>query len=214
MENGRTIPLTSEEQLRIKRDVVLGKALTDLAEARGLKLSRDRLSIYLQDLEDLPIGPLLKAIDNWRRDGSAFFPQVPELRRLVKPPVNEDAEAEYAWERFERWVMNNYHPDRGIQGRHWNRTMKAFDPPEALDPRTERAMRALGGPHAVWSCCDQGEGTTEAYPFVRRDFIAAYKLAPAVDAVVALSLSDGGFQKLLGEGERKPKPGLAILQSR
>lgn len=196
MVNGaKTIPAWPSEQPTPTIEEI-SKALEILAESRGIVLGQTRLELYLEDLADLPIESLLKAIAQYRRKGPAFFPQVPELRRLVNSS-NEDAQTEHAWQCFERWVKQYYSPDQGIQGR-WNSKTFAYDPVPRLDMRTERAMRALGGPHAVWATADYGEGTTENYPFVKRDFIAAWRLAPAVEKVAARAL-EAQNPKLLGK---------------
>jgi hypothetical protein len=72
-----------------------------------------------------------------------------------------------------------------------------YEPVPPLDDRIKHAMRLVGGPYRIWSNIDHGEGTGEAYSFVKRDFIVAWKLAPAVGTVAALeAVSDA---KLLGE---------------
>src|SRR5215831_1453046 len=157
MDNGaKTIPVSQTEQRKITNSAI-ARALLMLAESRGIELKKPRLDLYLEDLADLPPGPLLKAIEDWRRQGSAFFPQVPELRALVRPPVNEDAEAEHAWQQIEKHVRRYYHPDLGFHGPWLGRGGPEPVPP--LDRRTERAMRAVGGPYQIWSNTDHGEGT-------------------------------------------------------
>jgi len=176
--SAKTTPMSPDERSKIVRDIAVSKALVLLAECRGIVLTQPRLELYLEDLADLPLEPLLKAIQTLRRDGSPFFPQVPELRVLVQPPIKDDAEAEHAWQTLEDQVRRYFHPDTGFVGK-WNRERRSADPVPPLDPRTEHALRATGGPYQVWSNLDGGE----AYPFLKKDFLASWKRAPAVDLV-------------------------------
>jgi hypothetical protein len=150
----------------------------------------------LEDLADLPLQPLLAAIEHWRRHGTAFFPQIPELRGLVNPRPSEEAEAEHAWQEVVRWTKKYYHPDRGVQGR-WNAEKCGYDPVPRLDGRSQQALRSVGGVHAVWSVIDLGEGCSQNYGWVRRDFVSAWKLAPEVERAALAAGSDD--KKLLGQ---------------
>jgi hypothetical protein len=97
----------------IEHEKKIAQELTMLAVSRGVELSNQRLDLYLADLVDLPVEPLLEAIRKWRRSGSQFFPQVPELRELVSGPVQ--AEAEVAWNQVVAYVQGGYwHPDEVI----------------------------------------------------------------------------------------------------
>ncbi len=153
-----------------------------LAESRGIVLTQARLEIYLGELSDLPLERVIEAIRNCLRNGSPYFPQIPELRAMVNPQSTGDAAAEHAWQETETWVRRYYHPDRGLQG-SWNRATRTFDPVPPLDSRSGRALRAIGGPNAIWSCADYGEGIADNYPFVRKEFLRVWKLAPEVERI-------------------------------
>jgi hypothetical protein len=178
---------------------MVSEALTLLAESRGIVLSQPRLELYLEDLADLPVEPLLQAIERWRREGSPFFPQVPELRALVNPQPNEDTEAEAAWMQLERFVSRHYHPDLGIHGVWSGGTYQA---PPLLDRRSETAMRAVGGAARVWWAITLEDDQTQ-YGWVKKEFIAAWKRAPAVERHL---LDDGELLKKLSEGGSHEEP--------
>jgi hypothetical protein len=169
---------------------MVSEALTLLAESRGIVLTQPRVELYLEDLADLPLEPLLQAIERWRREGSPFFPQVPELRAAVNGRPDEDAEAEAAWLKITRHVERYYHPDLGIHGIHSGGSYQA---PPRLDERSELALRAVGGPSRVSMALEQDE----QFAWVKKEFLAAWKRAPAVEQHL---LDDGDLLKKLGEG--------------
>jgi hypothetical protein len=195
----KMIPTSPAARQRTSRADMVTEALTLLAESRGIVLSQPRLELYLEDLADLPLEPLLQAIERWRREGSPFFPQVPELRALVNPQPNEDAEAEAAWMQIERFVSRHYHADLGIHGIHCGGTYQA---PPPLDRRIETAMRAVGGPGRVWWAINQ-EIDQSDYGWIKKEFVAAWKRAPAVERHL---LDDGELLKKLSEGGSNEEP--------
>jgi hypothetical protein len=121
---------------------------------------------------------------------------VSELRALVNPQPNEDAEAEAAWLQVARYVERHYHPDLGIHGIHCGGSYQA---PPRLDERSELALRAVGGPSRVSMALEQDD----QFGWVRKEFVAAWKRAPAVEQHL---LDDGELLKKLSEGGSNEEP--------
>jgi hypothetical protein len=179
-----------------------------IAEATGEALSAERIEIYLRCFEAEPglsYERLLDALAQCLRT-CKFFPRIPEVLELAGCGAAAiesqlDAQAEAAWMQLERFVLKHFHPDLGIHGIHCGGTYQA---PPPLDRRIETAMRAVGGPGQIWWAITQ-EIDQSKYAFVKRDFLVAWKRAPAVERHL---LDDGELQllKKLSEGGSNEEP--------
>jgi hypothetical protein len=174
--------------------------LRAIAAVTREELAEKRLDLYLQVFEAEPglsYERLLDALAQCLRV-CKFFPRIPEVLELAGcgPAAIEsqlDAEAEAAWIQVERFVSRHYHPDLGIHGIHSGGKYQA---PPPLDRRTETAMRAVGGAGRVW-CAITEEVDQSDYGWIKIEFVAAWKRAPAVEQHL---LADGDLLKKLSEG--------------
>jgi hypothetical protein len=147
-------------------------------------------------LADLPADALRRAAAK-ARDTLRFFPTVADLRALAgQGGVGVDdaatAEAMAAWEHARAWCVRHRDRLRNIRtGQYGNEDqggiiLPAPPPISPLAPRVFHALLACGGVNRVMSFRDDPEGTK----WCRRDFIEAYKLAPAVEEA-SLQLASG-----------------------
>ncbi len=139
--------------------------LTILAEAFGTPMTAARLKIYTANLADLTRDALAQAVARALRE-CKFFPAVAELRELASAKRSdlEAIKAEADWQQAVNWVRHCWHPDLG----------RNRNAPE-LPARIEYALRSIGGPYRVFM------RTIENEAFLRRDFIAALRLAPTAE---------------------------------
>jgi hypothetical protein len=115
-----------------------------------------------------------------------FFPTVAELRERagLKKLDALAVEAEHHWQRTKAFVEKNYYKDLG-----------GLNGADKIPPRAAYAMRAVGGPAAIYFM------ELEAEPFKKRDFIEAYRLAPLAEHMKAVGLLDiVSDHKTLGAG--------------
>jgi hypothetical protein len=171
-----------------------------IAAATGETLTPERVEIYLRCFEAEPglsCDRLLDALAQCLRS-CKFFPRIPEVLELAGCGAAAiesqlDAQAEAAWMQLERFLLKHYHPDLGIHG-IWSGGREYAPPP--LDRRTETAMRAVGGAARVWWAITLEDDQTQ-YGWVKKEFIAAWKRAPAVEQHL---LDDADILKKLCEG--------------
>jgi hypothetical protein len=150
-----------------ERRTQLSTAIGILAVLKGTALEKERLKIYIASLADLPLEPLLKAIDKWSLTKKGF-PDNCELRELVTGPIGP-AEAEIAWNEVVAYVDGGYYsPEQGHR-KFWGEEKS----PE-LPPRTLYAMRQIGGFYRLWY---HGHGDDE-FQWLHRQFIEAWNLVP------------------------------------
>lgn len=144
--------------------------LTVLAEAFGESVTEARLDIYVQSLIDIPREKLAEGFKRALRE-TKFFPKISELRDLSgwSPQDQKTVEAQAAWK-----YVNEYLQTWGVDRLPVRSGGKWIEPP-ALNPRTEYALQQIGG---LWRL---NQITDESYPFVFRDFCAAYELAPVAE---------------------------------
>lgn len=154
-----------------------------LAAAMGQEVTPERLRVNAQDLADLP-SEVLPEMFSLARKGLKFYPQVSELRALVeKKEIEADAvEAEKAW-----LILEGRRDRLGAHGK--------------LDGATDYALRAIGG----WKRFCNYE--LDAYSFIRRDFIAAYKRWKETGGLQAPSREEA--RKLLAKAQAMERKALA-----
>lgn len=150
-----------------------------LAEAFGEALTSVRIDVYVEYLSDLPFDRLMEAMLAAPLK-LKFFPKIAELRELAGIDSDEQAAAEAAWVEIERYVSTFFHPDLGIHGRT---RFGIYEPPPKLDERTATALRACGGPSRVLAAVDTENDESE-YGWVKKEFVAAWKRAPAVQTAL------------------------------
>lgn len=94
---------------------------------------------------------------------SKFFPTIAELRERagMKKADQDSAEGLDHWVRLKRFIGENYYEDLG-----------GLQNAEKIPARTQYAMRAIGGPRAIYFM------DMDAEPFKKKDFLEAYRLAP------------------------------------
>jgi hypothetical protein len=125
----------------------------------------------------------LDAFDRILREhvrNSKWFPSVAELRERagMTEDTTEALEANLAWEFVQHYSHKHWHPDLG----HYSNA-------PTIPSRTSYALRQIGGLQVIFNC------RLEHLTFVKKDFIAAYKLAAKADATMQLA---GGNGKLRG----------------
>jgi len=94
---------------------------------------------------------------------SRWFPTVAELRQRagMAQSTQDQIEANQAWEWIRWFATHNWHPDIGL-----------YNHAPAIPPRIDYAMRQVGGLRIIAACGDA------QLPFVRKDFMEAFELAP------------------------------------
>jgi len=139
--------------------------LTVLAELLGETVSAQRLALSAQTLSDLSEQQLKSAFARAARE-CKFFPKPVELRELAegKPEDKMIVEAEAAWNWIVGFMRSFWHPDVGI-----------YQNSPKIPAQTEYALRQVGG----FGILSQMENTSE--PFIKRDFIAAYRRFPIAE---------------------------------
>jgi len=181
-----------------------------IAQATGETLNPERIQIYLRCLDGAPYERLLDALARCPAE-CKWFPKIPELLEMAGcgPQSLEaqlDAEAEAAWLKLEKFLWRHYHPDLGIHGYE---SGGKHHPPPKLDARTEIALRAVGGPSRISWAINQ-EGDESQYGWIKREFIAAWKRAPAVqqhllsDAETLKTLTGAHHPVTLGQKIQSP----------
>jgi hypothetical protein len=144
--------------------------------------------VYAQDLSELARPQLEIAFGRARRE-LKFFPKISELLELAsaKPEDARKVEADAAWNHaldyLRKWGVDRMPVYSGG---------KRIDAP-MLSPRIEYALRKIGG----LRCLNQI--TTKSRPFVQKDFIEAYHLAPMAESLALHLGSMFGDTKLLGQ---------------
>jgi hypothetical protein len=95
---------------------------------------------------------------------SRFFPTVAELRERagMSKKDGDSREALEHWDRLKRFINTNYYEDLG-----------GLQNEDKLPLRVRYAMRLVGGARALYFM------DLESEPFKKKDFIEAYRVAPA-----------------------------------
>lgn len=144
--------------------------LTMLAEAfgeTGERVSSQRLQLYAIDLSDLTPHQLVIAFTRARRE-LKFFPKIAELRELAgignrEKEQQDNVEAEAAFQMVIRHLERN-----GVEAGA-----------RSLPSRVQYSVRWCGGLFAFNHRLE-----VKSYPFLQRDFIAAYKQVPAAETLL------------------------------
>lgn len=128
--------------------------------------------MYVENLNDLPALQLRQAFARAPKECEKF-PSVVELRRLAtggtKPERSVEAQA--AWDEVMRYVKQH-----GVERMPVYVRGKGLMDPPALSPEIEYALRRIGGLQAL-----RGPDMDTAFPFLMRDFCAAFIEAPVAD---------------------------------
>jgi hypothetical protein len=160
-----------------------------MAAAFGQPVTAERLRIYADDLlSDLSREQLEIALTRARRE-LKYFPQIAELRELAgaKPEMQRQVEAEAAW----AWAQN-YLRKWGVDHLPIYSGGKKLEAPP-IPERIEYALRRIGGIRCL------NQVTTESYPFVLKDFCAAYNQAETAYLLAPQLAEKFPDRKLLGE---------------
>jgi hypothetical protein len=162
--------------------VKIAKALAIIAEARGIEVSQERIEIYIKALSDLQPKSVLTALNELLLEGE-FFPHICHIRNKIvgEPKQLEDAEAEAAWE-IVQCYCDMWHPDIG-----------AYHDAPKLTALQARCLNIIGGPDIVQNNFNGGE----AMPFLRKDFIIAYKRLKLFDHFLSDKAADN--RSLMGK---------------
>jgi len=159
-----------------------------LAEAFAEPLTKERVLIYADGLQDIPQDRLKVSFQRALRE-LTWFPKVAELRSLagMKSDDQRKVEADAAWNH-----VNEYLRKWGVDLLPLYSGGKKTTPPP-LDARSEYALRRIGGLRAI-NLVD-----VEKRPFMYRDFCEAYTLAPIAELMAPSLLQQFGDQKLIGK---------------
>ena len=119
------------------------------------------------------------AVQDVLRNGSEWFPSVKAIRDLAGLNQSDRAavEADKAWEFLQRHLR-----EWGVDGLDFY--CGRWEHPPDLPPRIKHALRAVGGLQAV------NQVKIDSLPFMRRDYIEAYRLA-GLDPELRLQLTAG-----------------------
>lgn len=181
---------SSNGKLALRLLVALGEILP--RQNGAAPMSPEALEFMADGLADLPADALTRAATR-ARNACRWFPTVAELRDMAGcgTPGADDAlaaEAMAAWETTRIWcVLNRVH---NVHTGAYSMPEPGAAKPGPLRPRSEHALRLCGGIHRVVCSRD-----TDDEKWCRRDFIEAYRLAPAVEDA-ARQLGAGEAQKL------------------
>jgi hypothetical protein len=162
--------------------------VTILAEAFSEELTGAKLTLYAEDLCDLPAAQLGAAFTRARRE-LKFFPKIAELRELAGASAKDQrtVEAEAAWH-----YANEYLRKWGVDRMPLFSQRKTFEAPP-LPPRIDYALRRIGGLSGL------NQITEQSRPFMYKDFCEAYNQVP-IAATLAPELAEKfGENKLLGQ---------------
>lgn len=162
------------------------KVIFETAEAFGIKLTETRVRVYATELRDLTRADVEAAFSRCRREGSGFFPSLPELRRQVV--ATPDDRALLAWNAMEQAASK----------------IGAYQSVEFEDPAAARALTMVFGSWPSW--CEQETGPELLVK--RQQFLAAYRDVRRQEAAGAEPIRLSGL--LEGSGNYKRLPQLAV----
>ncbi len=165
--------LTLSTQSKKPKESWLIEQLGLIAVRLGETVTAERLALYVDDLADLSLEQLERALWRARRELN-FFPKIAEIRERAgaDPEECQDAEAHRAWGVVvlysDKWVHADpqgcYVPQQGC---------RSGQPPQ-LDQRTLDCVRLLGGWKRLKTASE------DDVPFLKKDFIEEYKRWDAV----------------------------------
>lgn len=151
-----------------------------MAWARGMSLKQplteDQADIHMEEwaaiAEEVGFETLAAAVRDVMRNDTEWFPSVKAIRERagLKEAQMVAVEAGEAWDFVQRHLR-----EWGSDGMpQWCRGGVMREPP-ALPRRIDYAVRQLGG---LWAI---NQVTNASLPFMRKDFIEAYKMAPVAE---------------------------------
>lgn len=151
-------------------------------------MTYERMEIYARALEDIPQDRLKLAFLRALQERT-FFPKVAELRALALASSDEGkkVEANAAWD-----YVNEYLRQWGVDLLPLYSNGQIITPPP-LDPRTDYALRRIGGLRAL------NQVEVDKVPFMYRDFCEAYTLAPVAELLEQPLQAQFGDDKLQGK---------------
>jgi hypothetical protein len=158
--------------------------VTILQTAFKEPMTEQQQEIYVRALSDISQEQLQAGFDRALRE-LTFFPKVAEIRKLAGsiPSEENKIEALAAWNH-----VNEYLRQWGVDRLPQRSGGTAIEAPP-LDPRTEYALRRIGGFRALnWVLMKN-------LPFMQRDFCEAYELS---GLAAHLSLPQFAREKLIG----------------
>jgi hypothetical protein len=160
--------------------------VTVLAESFGEPLTPQRLEIYVHELSDIDHEKLAVACSRARRD-LKFFPKIAELRTLARTVTAENAEEKKKVEANDAWEFVNKYL------RKWGVARYDDDRRPRLPARVDYALRRIGGLSGL------NQITAQSRPFMYRDFVEAYQLAPVAQSMGSLLEGLFGTTALMGD---------------
>lgn len=157
-------------------------------------------------VDQVGIDALERAVMEVVRNDSDFFPALSKIRHRAGMNADEcvQVEGSAAWEFVRKYVRHHWTPDLGA-------CSFLGKPAPKIPPRTEYALRQIGGLKALFYMEQSAE------PFKRRDFLEAYRMAPVEERMrpqlesqfAPKELSAGMKQLMSGKAmniEPKPAP--------
>jgi len=146
-----------------------------LAEAFAEPLTEERMEIYIRALADIQQDRLRISFQRALQE-LTWFPKVAELRNLAATPEDASKEDEVKVEADAAWTyVNDYLRQWGVDQLPLYSTGGQSTQPPPLDPRTDYALRRIGGFQALHQM------DINRMPFIYRDFCEAYAQAPLAE---------------------------------
>lgn len=177
-------------------------AVPKLAAAWNELMPKERLDQYVEDLKEFTIEELSIGFLRARRELDKF-PSIAQLRMMIRGETansakqRQTAEAYEAWE----WVME-YVSRYGCDGLGEYRNGYLVPPPP-ISERTRYALARIGGLRAMRSIPE------ESFPFMLRDFTAAFNEFPLTELEDKPVLTTGAKQ-LMPSAEEIAEKGVPI----
>jgi hypothetical protein len=163
-------------------------------------MTAECLALYVESLSDLSDDQFTICVGRAMKE-SHWFPKPAVLREFVMPKAEDvrQVEADAAWR-----YANEYLQKWGVDRMPLCSGGKRIEAPRIRE-RVDYALRRIGGLPGL------NRVTTESRPFVRKDFIEAYNLAPLAESLSPQLIEKFGDTNLLGEvkqlaGEKRLAP--------
>lgn len=170
------------------------KNVVRLAAAWNEPMPEARQAMYVENLMDLDRSSLEQAFRRAVQEGEKF-PSIADLRKLAAGEMKQSVEAMAAWDAVQRYVR-----EYGVERMPVYVRGKGLVDPPPLPARIEYALRRIGGLQAL-----RAGGQDEAFPFLLRDFCAAFAEAPVAEEHGLLEPGDA-LRKALGTEKKLPPP--------
>lgn len=166
----------------------IGEQVTKLAIAFEEPLSKPRLTLYVEDLQEFDADRLREVFLRARRELEKF-PSIAQLRALAGEGTAKQRDlltAEAAWETAMQFLR-----EWGVERLPERRGGKWIEPPK-LEERIEAALARIGGLRGL------NQVTEERRAFMFRDFAEAFHAHGAVEEQSALPPGEA-IRKALGK---------------